>query len=340
MPEDRKQDHLDIVSTRDVASRAVTGLDRYALWHCALPEIRLDDVSTATVFLGHPLGAPLLISSMTGGTDRARAVNERLARAAQRYGLPMGVGSQRAGIENPELMLTYGVRDVAPDVLLLANVGAVQLNYGIGIDACLRAVDAIGANALILHLNPLQEAIQPEGNTDFRALLPRIVALCENSPVPVIVKEVGWGIAPDLARRLRDAGVAAIDVAGSGGTSWSRVESYRVGNEAEVEVAEAFDDWGIPTSLALTRARDACPGMPLIASGGIRHGVDVVKCLALGAGLVGMARPLLAAAMESAEAIDHRMHVLQRQMRIAMFCLAVTTVAEIGARHIYRRDEV
>jgi isopentenyl-diphosphate delta-isomerase len=335
---DRKQDHLEIASSREVGSRHTSGLERYALWHCALPEIQLDDVSTDTTFLGHTLGAPLLVSAMTGGTSRAYEINLRLARVAQDHGLPLSVGSQRMGLEQPELMDTYRVRRVAPDIFLMANLGAVQLNYGFSIDTCLRAVSEIEADALVLHFNPLQEAIQPAGNTDFRGILGKIADLCTRAPCPILVKEVGWGISPDLAQALEGAGVAAIDLAGSGGTSWSRVESHRVESASDLQVAAAFDDWGIPTATALIQARVACPMLPLIASGGIETGVDIVKCLALGAGLAGMARPLLNAAMESAEAIAQQVDVILRQVRIAMFCTGARRVSDLSPALVYRRD--
>ncbi|MHB1318323.1 MAG: type 2 isopentenyl-diphosphate Delta-isomerase, partial [Anaerolineae bacterium] len=332
------QDHLEIASSRDVASKHTSGLERYALWHCALPEIRLEDVRTDTRFLGHELGAPLLISAMTGGTGRAREINLHLARVAQDHGLPLSVGSQRLGFEQPELMDTYRVRQVAPDILLLANLGAVQLNYGFDADTCLHAVSEIEADALVLHLNPLQEAIQPAGNTDFRGLLHKIADLCARAPCPVVVKEVGWGISPGLANALQAAGVAAIDVAGSGGTSWSRVESHRVTSASEYQVAAAFDDWGIPTATALVQARQSCPALPLIASGGIETGIDIVKCLALGANLVGMARPLLSAAMESAEALAQQVDVILRQVRIAMFCTGTASVSGLSPATLYVRE--
>jgi isopentenyl-diphosphate delta-isomerase len=335
---DRKQDHLRIAASQDVRSGHATGLERYGLWHCALPEIRLADVSTRITFLGHSLGAPLLISAMTGGTERAGEINLHLAQAAQAYGLPLNLGSLRIGLEQPELLHTYRVRDAAPDILLMANLGAVQLNYGVTIPACLQAVSSVEADALVLHLNPLQEAIQPAGNTDFSRLIDKIAALCAAAPCPVLVKEVGWGISPVLARTLVEAGVAAVDVAGSGGTSWSRVEAHRADSAEDKRVASAFDDWGIPTARALVLAREACPDIPLIASGGIETGVDIVKCLALGANLVGIARPLLGAAMESADATRLYVDVILRQMRIALFCMGVERVTALSPAHVYLRD--
>ncbi len=335
---DRKEEHLDITATQDVRSAHTTGLERYQLLPCALPEMALSDVSLRARFLGHELGAPLLISAMTGGTPRAADLNRRLAQAAQTLGLAMGLGSQRVALDDPQQMASFQVRDVAPDVLLFANLGAVQLNYGLGVDDCQRAVEAVSADALVLHLNALQEMIQPGGNTDFSGLLAKIEALCRQAPYPVIVKEVGWGITGETARRLQEAGVAAVDVAGSGGTSWSRVEGHRLESERERQVAIAFDDWGLPTAKALMQARDACPDLPLIASGGIATGVDVAKCLALGANLVGMARPLLLAALVSEEALHQQLEVTQRQLSIALFCTGSRTVADLVPERIYVRS--
>ena len=334
---DRKEQHLRIAADLDVGSCHTTGLERYALLPCALPEMALDDVSVKTRFLGHELGAPLLLSAMTGGTRRAHEINRRLAAAAQRRGLAMGLGSQRVALEGAEPMASYRVREVAPDVLLLANLGAVQLNLGFGLEECHHAVEAVGADGLVLHLNALQEAIQPEGNTDFRGLFSKIARLCRQAPYPVIVKEVGWGISGEVARQLEVAGVAAVDLAGSGGTSWSRVEGHRLASEEERQVAAAFDDWGLPTAEALVQAREACPKLPLIASGGIVTGVEVAKCLALGANLTGMARPLLHAALESDRALEQQLDVILRQLGIAMFCCGARTVADLGSERIFVR---
>ena len=246
---------------------------------------------------------PLLISSMTGGAPRAAEINRNLAMSAQELGLAMGVGSQRAALERPELASTYQVRKYAPDVPLFANVGAVQLNYSYGVDECRRAIEMIEADALILHLNALQEAVQPEGNSDFAGLARKIEMVCKAMDVPVIAKEVGWGVSGETARLLWDAGVSAIDVAGAGGTSWSQVEAHRIPTEKGRLVAEAFAGWGIPTAESVIMVRKG--GIPergkLFASGGVRNGIDVAKALALGADLAGMARPFLKAAAMSAE---------------------------------------
>ncbi|RLC57998.1 MAG: type 2 isopentenyl-diphosphate Delta-isomerase, partial [Chloroflexota bacterium] len=284
MHQQRKSDHIRINLQEDVDFKHLsTGFERYRLVHCALPDLNLDAVDTSTTLLGKRLAAPLLISSMTGGTPEASAINQRLAEAAQAAGIGMGVGSQRAAIEDPALVDTYRVRHIAPDILLLANLGAIQLNYGYGPDECRRAIEMIEADALILHLNPLQEALQPEGETRFARLLPKIEAVCRALEVPVVVKEVGWGISEEVARRLAGAGVAAIDVAGAGGSSWSQVEMHRATTERHRRVAAAFADWGIPTAESLLMTRRGAPGLPIIASGGIRDGIQMAKAIALGA---------------------------------------------------------
>lgn len=334
MHDQRKLEHLRICLEQDVRSATTTGLERYRLVHQALPELALDEVETSTRFLGHRLAAPLLVSAMTGGTSLAGEVNRRLASAAQELGLAMVLGSQRAGIEDPSLMATYQVRDVAADILLLANLGAVQLNYGYGIAECVRAVECVGADALVLHLNPLQEALQPEGNTNFARLADKIARVCRELPVPVVVKEVGWGISEASARKLAEAGVAALDVAGAGGTSWSEVESQRDAGSAQAETAAAFADWGIPTADSLIMARKVCPHLPLIASGGVTNGVEAAKCLALGADLVGMAHALLHPAAESREAIVEKLRVVSLQLRAAMFCSGARSIPDLDSARL------
>ncbi|MDW8068261.1 MAG: type 2 isopentenyl-diphosphate Delta-isomerase [Anaerolineae bacterium] len=335
----RKADHIRISLEEDVSFETVTtGFERYQFVHCALPEISLDAVDTTIRFLGKRLQAPLLISPMTGGTRQGWEINRRLAQAAQRMGIGMGVGSLRAALEDPTLADTYRVREVAPDILLLANLGAVQLNYGYTADHCRRAVEMVEADGLVLHLNPLQEALQPEGQTDFSGLLSKIEAICRALEVPVIVKEVGWGLSAEVARRLADAGVAALDVAGAGGTSWSQVEMYRAQNGLQRAVAAAFRDWGIPTAEAVRAVRQAVPHLPIIASGGIRDGIQVAKAIALGASICGVARPFLVAAAESAEAVAEAATILITQLRVAMFAIGAPDLAALARASLVRQE--
>lgn len=319
----RKLDHVRIVLDEDVAAKGIaTGFAAYRLPHEALPELDLAEIDTTTTFLGRVLRAPLLISSMTGGAGDVARINTTIAEAVNVLGLAMGVGSQRAAIRDPRLAYTYDVRKLAPKALLLANLGAVQLNYGYGIDECRRAVDMIQADALILHLNALQEAVQPEGNTNFKGLLGKIEHVCRDLGVPVIVKEVGNGIGPQTARRLVEAGVWGIDVAGAGGTSWSEVERFRHKTEAGAKTAGAFAGWGVPTTEALRQVRAALPHVPLIGSGGVRNGVDVAKAIALGADLAATAKPALVAAAQEhgSEVLVTALQVFIDELRIAMFC--------------------
>lgn len=335
----RKSDHLGINLTRDVDFREVrTGFERLHFAHCALPELDLAEIDLRTSFLGHQVRVPLLISSMTGGMERGAEINRRLAAAAQATGCAMGVGSQRAAIEDPTLAASFTVRDIAPDILLFANLGAVQLNYGFGVDECRRAVDMIGADALFLHLNPLQEALQPEGNRDFSGLLPRIAAVCAALEVPVVVKEVGCGISATVARQLADAGVAAIDASGAGGTSWSAVEHHRAGNDLTRRVSETFIDWGIPTATSVRLARQGAPNVPLIASGGLRTGLDAAKAIALGADLAGFAGPLLRAAASSADDALTLLELLTEELRIAMFCAGAGNLAALREAQLFGED--
>ena len=320
MHQRRKSDHIRINLEEDVSFQNVsTGFERYRFVHCALPGFDLGDVDTATTLLGKRLAAPLLISSMTGGTPEARVINQRLAEAAQAAGIGIGVGSQRAAIEEPSLADTYQVRHLAPDVLLMANLGAIQLSYGYGLDECRRAVEMVEADALILHLNALQEALQPEGEARFSGLLSKIEEICRTLENPVIAKEVGWGISEQVARQLADAGVAAIDVAGAGGISWSQVEMHRATTERQRQVAAAFADWGIPTAESLLMARRGAPDLPTIASGGIRDGIQIAKAIALGAVACGIAGDFLRAASESTDAVADLIAVLVTQLRVAMF---------------------
>ncbi len=322
----RKGDHIRINLDRDVKSSISTGLERFRFIPRALPEIDLDDVDTTLQLLGRDLRAPLLISSMTGGLPEAEKVNRNLSEAAQECRVAMGVGSQRAALEHPELVRTFKVRDIAPDVLMFANLGAVQLNYGYSIDQCLKAVEMIEADALFLHLNALQEAVQPEGNTRFSNLLKKIEQICKSLDVPVFIKEVGWGISRDDARLLASTGVAGIDVAGAGGTSWSQVEMYRIEDPIQTTIAGSFHDWGIPTARSLEMVRQSSPDLMVFASGGLRTGIDVAKCIALGAQVGGLASPFLKPATISSSECIQAISAVMQEIRISMFICGVNDI--------------
>jgi isopentenyl-diphosphate delta-isomerase len=327
----RKADHIRINLSKNVQSGLSNGLDRLHFPHQALPEINLEDIETKTEFFGRPLAAPILISSMTGGTRKAGSINRALAEAAQSARVAMALGSMRPALESSVLVSTFRVRNIAPNILLLANLGAVQLNYGYTVDHCRRAVDLAEADALILHLNPLQEALQPEGNTRFAGLLNKIEAVCHSLSVPVVVKEVGWGINAETARRLASAGVAAIDVAGAGGTSWSQVEKFRALHRDRARMASLFIDWGISTAQALLDCHTALPELPLIASGGIRTGLEMAKCIALGARLAGVAGPLLHSAAQGSKAVERDLQRFVDELRVTMFAAGARNLSALQA---------
>jgi len=322
----RKSDHIQINLERDVRSALTTGLEKYRFIHEALPELDLNRVDATLRLFGKTLSAPILISSMTGGTDRAGTINLRLAEAAQTVGVAMGVGSQRAALEHSELAATFQVRRVAPDILLFANLGATQLNSGYALDHCRRAVDMLQADALILHLNPLQEAVQAGGDVNFAGLAKKIEGICKKLEAPVIAKEVGWGISERTARLLAECGVAAIDVAGAGGTSWSQVEMHRAPDEFTRQLAATFVGWGIPTAESIQIVRKAAPNMTVFASGGLKDGLDIAKCIALGASLGGMAGQFLKAAAVSTESAVEMMKLTKRQIEVTMFACGVGTL--------------
>ncbi len=315
----RKNDHIRINLEEDVRSSLSNGLEGYRFVHNALPEINLTEIDLSQRIFNKNVSIPLLISSMTGGTSQAYQINRILAQAAEQFGLAMGVGSQRAAIEDNSLAGTFNIRKFAPNILLFANLGAVQLNYGYGIEECKRAVGMIEADALILHLNPLQEAVQPEGDTNFSGLLKKIEHICQSLPAPVVVKEVGWGISGENAKKLIEAGVAAIDISGAGGTSWSQVERFRLIDQNAISVAEAFLDWGIPTAEALIDVRRTLPEVPIFASGGLKTGMDVAKTLALGANIAGLAGVFLRAAVISLDHLIETISIMERIIRISMF---------------------
>jgi isopentenyl-diphosphate delta-isomerase len=325
---DRKAEHIRLALDPRMQLGASV-FDDYHFGHAALPEIDMAEIDLATEFLGRRLAAPLLISCMTGGTEAAGRINRNLAAGAERTGVALGVGSQRKALEDPAQAETFKVRAVAPTTPLLANLGAVQLNYGMGVRECRQAVDMIDADALVLHLNPLQEALQPEGQTNFSGLLPKIGAVVRELGAPVVVKEIGCGISGATARALAAQGVRIVDTAGVGGTSWARIEAQRSG---DLDLGELFAGWGLPTPLSIQsiqEVRQAAGITTVIASGGVRNGLDAAKALALGADLVGMAYPFLAPATESPDHVAEKVRRIVQELKICLFCLGVKTVAEL-----------
>ena len=339
MLSDRKDQHLDIVLTGKArAAGQTTGFERFSFQHCALPELDLNEISLARDFLGKRLAAPLLVSSMTGGPARAADINRNLAIACRELGIALAVGSQRVAIEGDGSGgLSTDLRREAPDIVLLANFGAAQLNKGFGRDEARRAVDMIGADALIIHLNPLQEAVQPEGDRDWRGLFDKIGELAASLHVPVVAKEVGAGISVQVAAQLLQRGVRVIDVAGAGGTSWAAVEAERIADPLQAELARSFTDWGIPTAEAIAELRAAQPGATIIGSGGIRNGIDVAKAIRLGADVVGQAAGVLSAAVESADAVVAHFGLVIAQLRTVCFCTGAADLAALRQVPIRQR---
>jgi isopentenyl-diphosphate Delta-isomerase len=327
--EQRKKDHIDIILSGAAKHGVPTGFDDLQFEHCALPDIDLATIDLSTEFLGKQLRLPYLASSMTGGPDKGGSINLAIAEAAQELGFAMGVGSQRIALGGGKASgLDKSIRRVAPDIPLYANLGAVQFTHGMTVDDARRAVDLIEADALILHLNPLQEALQPGGDRNWVGVEAAIENVCRHVGMPVIAKEVGAGISVSVAQRLARCGVAAIDVAGVGGSSWAAVEGRRAAAAQDLDTAEIFRNWGIPTATALASIHAALPTMPLIASGGIRHGLDGAKAIRLGATIAGQAAALLKAATEGPEAVAEQVNGWANALRISCF---VTNSPDLAA---------
>jgi len=317
---ERKQDHIEINLTKNVKSDLESGFKSIRFIHNALPEINYSNINTTTSFLGKTLQAPILISSMTGGTPRAMEINYRLAAAAQKANIAMGLGSMRVLLKEQGVLDTFAVRHIAPDIVLLANIGAVQLNYGVTPKECQYLVDAVKADALILHLNVLQELTQPEGDRNWENLLPKIKEVVNYLSVPIIIKEVGYGLSKKTAKQLIDIGVKMLDVAGSGGTSWSQVESYRATNSLQKNIASSFADWGIPTLDSLKMVREASKDILVIASGGLNSGIDGAKAIRMGADIFGFAGQFIKAAAISEELVSEEIQLIVEQFKITMLC--------------------
>ncbi len=327
---ERKVEHLEICLEEKVSARQVTtGFEDVHLVHRALPEVNRDEIDLSTTVFNHMFSAPVIVEGMTGGTEKALSINAAIAQAVDELGLGMGVGSQRVALENPALGKTFAVaRQKAPNAFLIANLGGPQLIRGYGLEEAMRAVEMIEADALAIHLNPLQEAVQPEGETDYEGILAKISEVASKLDVPVIVKETGSGISSEEAKRLQAAGVAGINVAGTGGTSWAAVEYYRAKKRrdrlAQI-LGEMLWDWGITTAVSLVEVAQSV-NLPVIASGGIRSGKDVANAIALGASLAGIASPILAPALKGPAEVKKVLNIMVTQLRNIMFLVGADSV--------------
>lgn len=330
LTESRKSDHVNIVLNKDVQYEKSAGFGEIDFLHCALPECDFDKISLSCRFLGKALNAPLLLTGMTGGYKDAGRINRELATAAEKHKIAFGVGSQRAMLENEDLKKTYAVRDIAPSIPILANISGVQLKK-YGLERVSSLVSGIEADALAIHLNPLQEITQPEGDRDFTGVLNAIRNACEKLGMPVIVKETGAGISSDVALKLRDAGVKCIDISGAGGTSWSLVERERKG------AIKCFEDWGIPTVASILMCKDI---LPLIGSGGVRSGVDAAKCIALGCDISGAAYPFIKALDAGSTSLDAALAEWITQMRVCAFLTGSKNYQELKkAKLVFKNIE-
>ena len=312
---DRKADHIKLALQSEHQSQAISTFDSVRFEHNALPEVALNDIDISTQFLNQNISAPIMIGAMTGGCDKGDIINRHLAEAAEACNIPMAVGSQRAALEHNQ---TQVIRQHAPNTVILGNIGATQIQQQ-GIDLAQRAVEAIGANALVIHINPLQELVQQGGDRDWKQVLEAIYQCADKLTVPIIVKEVGAGISPSNAQKLQQAGIKWIEVAGRGGTNWASIELARNQLSQEKSIAAPFIDWGMDTVPLLPAINKACPKLNLIGSGGVRHGLDVARCIRLGASISALAQPFLAPSLESTEAVVEKITVLREQLRWAMF---------------------
>jgi isopentenyl-diphosphate delta-isomerase len=329
----RKADHIRIALSQNVQARKTsTGLEDIYFVHKALPEIDKEKIDLSTTVFGHKFAAPLVVGAITGGTQEASKINATIAEAVEELGLGMGVGSQRAAIEDKRLEKTFAiVRKKAPTAFLIANIGGVQLTNGYGIEEVKKAVEMIEADAIAIHLNPLQEAVQPEGQTDFRGALEKIGEIAGELDKPVIAKETGAGIASEEAKKLEDAGVKGIDVSGAGGTSWAAVEYYRAKvqeNTFHRRLGDVFWDWGIPTAASIVEVSQTV-NTHVIASGGIRNGVDVAKSVALGASITSLSQPALEVAVKGTRETKTALSLLIDELRNAMFLVGAESMKSL-----------
>jgi isopentenyl-diphosphate delta-isomerase len=333
LTEDRKLEHIHICLEREVESSIPTGFNDITLIHNAVPELDLEDIDVQCSFLGHQLQAPIMITAITGGHEEALPINMHIAQAVESLGLIMGVGSQRAAIEDPTLNASFTVtREYAPTAFLVGNIGAPQLSLGYNIKEAEVAVDMLKANALAIHFNAAQEAVQPEGEATFSGVLQVLKHLTKKVSIPIIAKETGAGLNRNTALQLVKTGVKALDVAGLGGTSWPAVEAERakVEDARKAILGRWFTDWGIPTAVATYEVAQATPETPLIASGGVRTGIDIAKAIALGANLAGLALPVLSPAMLNKKAVELHLDALIHGLKAAMFLVGASTLEELA----------
>jgi isopentenyl-diphosphate delta-isomerase len=336
---DRKDDHIKVFLEADVRSAVDSGFSRYRFEHNALPEIDFSKIDISMKFFGRRINMPLIISSITGGGHRSEKINKGLAEIAHDFNLGIAVGSQRPAIEDRSRETSFKIRNYAPNILLFANLGAVQLNYGYSLDECRRAVEMIDADALILHLNPLQEVFQPGGNTGFAGLLGKIEKICAGLQAPVVVKEVGYGISSPVAKKLLDVGVAVIDVAGAGNISWGAIEGYRSNDIVVRNCSRTFSSWGNPTAECVRSIAKNVKGIKIIASGGVETGVDVAKSIALGADICGNASGFLRHIAESRAACENFVESVMLELKTAMFCIGCKNIQELKSAKLRRAGD-
>lgn len=330
--EKRKQRHIRISLEEDVEADIGTGFEDIRLIHRALPEIDLEEVATNTILFGKKLSAPLIISAITGGTKEAKVINEILAKVAENTGIGISVGSQRIAVQQPETEPTFRiVREKAPTAFLMSNIGCPQLSLGWGVNEAQHCVDMINADALAIHMNPTQEAVQVDGDTSFKNILSKISELSGKLSVPIVMKETGCGVSFEDAMEIERAGAKGVEVAGAGGTSWSAVEYHiarEVGKQSQQYLGQAFWNWGIPTAISVVEVSETTD-LKIIASGGIRTGVELVKAIILGADAVGIAKPFLKKAMDSPEALETYVNDIIREFKVAMFLVGAKNLDEL-----------
>ncbi|MDR1361622.1 MAG: type 2 isopentenyl-diphosphate Delta-isomerase [Holosporaceae bacterium] len=332
----RKDEHLSIVLAEQVSDdRSGSSFDNYTFVHNALPEIDFANVDTSLKFLGRKMNLPIMISPITGGSERSKKINRALSELANDFKIGFAVGSQRGALTDKDLEVTYKIRQYAPDILVFANFGAVQLNYGFSLDECRRAIDMIDADALVLHLNPLHEIFQMEGNTNFSGLLKKIEHICAKLDAPVVIKEVGYGISAELAKKLADVGVYAVDIAGSGSISWGDVEGKKSNDIVKNSVSKVFAHWGNSTAQCLEEIAKNVKNIKIIASGGIKNGIDMAKSIAMGAEFCGNASEFLRRVVLSRSESEIFVESLALELKAAMFCLGCKNIAEL--RHVDMR---